>query len=84
MIGTRVGGIPEVVEDGASGFLVDVDDREAYALHLAALLGDRGKAKAMGARARETAVGRFDRHHVVSSYERLYQDLIDDAGPCPE
>ncbi len=84
VIGTRVGGIPEVVENGVSGFLVDVDDRESYSLHLAALLGDRNKATAMGAGARERAVQRFDRHHVVRSYEKLYQSLIDDKGPCPE
>jgi starch synthase len=84
VIGTRVGGIPEVVESGESGFLVDVEDREAYSLHLAALLGNRAKAAAMGAKARERAVQRFDRDHVVRSYERLYQGLIDGAEPCLE
>lgn len=84
VIGTRVGGIPEVVESGVSGFLVDVDDREAYSLHLAALLGDREKAKGMGDRARERAAKHFDRHHVVRSYEQLYQGLLVEDAPCPE
>ncbi len=84
VIGTRVGGIPEVVEDGVSGFLVDVDDREAYSLHLAALLGDREKAKGMGDKARERAEKNFDRHHVVRSYEQLYLGLLKEDAPCPD
>ena len=83
VVGTRVGGIPEVVEHGVSGLLVDVNDREAYSLHLAALLGDRDRATSMGLAARERAEIRFDRHHVVRSYEDLYAGLVEDSVPCP-
>ncbi|MFT5734327.1 MAG: N-acetyl-alpha-D-glucosaminyl L-malate synthase BshA [Planctomycetota bacterium] len=84
VLGTRVGGVPEVVENGVSGLLVEVNDREAYSRHLAALLGDRERARTMGLAARERAAARFDRHQVVRAYEDLYRDLIHEDVPCPE
>jgi len=84
VLGTRVGGVAEVVEDGVSGHLVDVDDQEGFARHLAGLLGDREQAKVMGLAARERATARFDRRDVVQSYEKIYRDLTEPlAGPCP-
>ncbi|MGK0483591.1 MAG: glycosyltransferase involved in cell wall biosynthesis, partial [Planctomycetota bacterium] len=52
--------------------------------HLAALLGDRERARTMGLAARERAAARFDRHQVVRAYEDLYRDLIHEDVPCPE
>ena len=42
VLGTRVGGVAEVVTDGTTGVLVDPEDRAAYASEMARLLGDRG------------------------------------------
>ena len=83
VLGTRVGGLPEVVEDGISGYLVALDDREGYARRLADLLGDRDRARKMGVAARERAATHFDRNHVVRSYEDLYRALIAEDAPCP-
>lgn len=83
VLGTRVGGVAEVVVDGTTGVLVDPEDRAAYAAEMARLLGDRPAAAQLGAAARDRAVDRFDRRSVVEEYESLYRELVGGAGPCP-
>ena len=83
VLGTRVGGVAEVVVDGTTGVLVDPEDRAAYAAEMARLLGDRPAAAQLGAAARDRAVLRFDRRSVVEEYESLYRELVGGAGPCP-
>jgi glycosyltransferase involved in cell wall biosynthesis len=53
VIGSRAGGIPDVVEDGVNGILVDDDDHAAIADTLVRLLTDRGLAERLGAGALE-------------------------------
>ena len=53
VVATRVGGIPEVVEDGTTGLLVPPREAEALAGKVAGLLGDAGLRERLGARARE-------------------------------
>lgn len=84
VVATRVGGVPEVVEDGVSGVLVDRDDRGGYAARLAELLADRPRTTEMGRAARARAEGSFDRADVVARYEQLYRQLASRGdAPCP-
>ena len=53
VVATRVGGIPEVVEDGTTGLLVPPREAEALAEKVAGLLADAGLRERLGARARE-------------------------------
>jgi len=78
VVGTQVGGLPEVVENGTSGLLSPVEDLAGLAGHLASLLEDRSRASAMGAAARERASALFDRRRVVEQYEGLYRRLLGD------
>ena len=55
VVGGRVGGVPDLVEDGASGLLVDPDDVNGIADAVVRLLGDRAEAERMGRAARERA-----------------------------
>jgi glycosyltransferase involved in cell wall biosynthesis len=55
VIGGRVGGVPDLVEDGTSGMLVDPDDVEGIAAAMVRLLTDREGAERMGKAAREQA-----------------------------
>jgi glycosyltransferase involved in cell wall biosynthesis len=59
---TRVGGVPEMVEPGASGWLVGAGEPRALGEALASLLADEPRARAMGRRARELA----RRHHAAA------------------
>ena len=83
VLGTRVGGVAEVITDGTTGVLVDPEDRAAYASEMARLLGDRQGAARLGVAARDRAVARFDRRKVVEEYESLYRELVGETGPCP-
>ncbi|GHI03340.1 glycosyl transferase family 1 [Streptomyces cellostaticus] len=81
VVASRVGGIPEVVEDGRTGLLVDVDDdfEEGLARALDAVLGDRETARRMGAAGRERAVGEFDWDAVARRTAGLYEEILKQA-----
>ena len=59
VVASRVGGLPEVVTDGVTGFLVDPGDVDALHDRLATLLADRRLARRMGEAARAAVVERF-------------------------
>jgi glycosyltransferase involved in cell wall biosynthesis len=70
-VATRVGGVPEVVEDGRSGRLVPREDPAALASAVAAVL-DAPDAAAMGARGRARVESAFTLHAMVRGLERVY------------
>jgi glycosyltransferase involved in cell wall biosynthesis len=72
VVASRVGGIPEAVVDGESGFLVPSGDPRALAAALARVLdaGDRGAA--LGAAARARAVAEFSVERMAERYRELY------------
>ncbi len=74
-VSTRVGGIPEVVEDGESGLLVPAGDVDALAKALEALIHDASRRRALGAAARARARERFSAEVIVPRYEALYRRL---------
>ncbi len=75
VVATRVGGIPEVVEDGETGLLVPPRDPEALADAICTLLENPSRAQAMGERGRRTAQDRFSAETMVRAVERLYLDV---------
>jgi glycosyltransferase involved in cell wall biosynthesis len=74
VVATRVGGVPGLVEDGQSGFVVEPDDVEAFAQRLVDLLTDRKLRCKMGQRARQLAE-RFRVQTVAEQYRQLYYGL---------
>jgi glycosyltransferase involved in cell wall biosynthesis len=58
VVACRTAGVPEVVEDGVTGLLVPPGDDAAYAMALAGLLADPGRARAMGQAARDRVAAR--------------------------
>jgi glycosyltransferase involved in cell wall biosynthesis len=60
VVAASVGGIPEQVADGRSGYLTAPGDSEAMAARLGQLLAGPRKAEAMGKQARARAVKQFD------------------------
>jgi N-acetyl-alpha-D-glucosaminyl L-malate synthase BshA len=76
VVSTRVGGVPEVIEHGRSGLLVDVDDLDGFAQAIRNLMSKPALLQEMAAAARRTAVERYDRSKVVQRYESLYERLL--------
>ncbi|MFF4018777.1 glycogen synthase [Streptomyces sp. NPDC001843] len=81
VVASRVGGIPEVVEDGVTGLLVTADDDfEAGLAHaLDTVLGDPEAARRMGGAGRERAVGEFGWDAVARRTVRLYEEIVKQA-----
>ena len=76
VIASRVGGIPEVVTDGETGFLSEVGDVTKMAEDAARLLSDETFRKQMGVRARESAVSRYRTDLVIPQYIRFYEEVL--------
>jgi N-acetyl-alpha-D-glucosaminyl L-malate synthase BshA len=74
-VSTRVGGIPEVVEDNESGLLVPPRDVAALATALEALIHDEPRRKALGQAGQARARARFSAEVIVPRYEALYRRL---------
>jgi N-acetyl-alpha-D-glucosaminyl L-malate synthase BshA len=76
VIATRVGGVPEVVEEGETGFLFPVGDVEAMANAAIRILNDPQTGRRMGKRGRELAIERFTTDKIIPQYEALYASLL--------
>jgi N-acetyl-alpha-D-glucosaminyl L-malate synthase BshA len=75
-IATNVGGMPEVVEHGTSGFLANVGDVETMAGYAIELLNDPSKLAEMARAARCAAQSRFCSTKIIPQYERFYQQVL--------
>jgi len=73
VIGSHVDGIPEIVQEGLTGFLVPPGDEEALAERLRWVLKHPQEAKAMGHRAREFARSFFSPEAYLAGYRRLFE-----------
>jgi len=76
VLGTRAGGLPEVVEAGVSGELFEVGDVAAAVEAANGLVGDPDRHAAMSRAARERAISAFSAEAVVATYEDLYHDVL--------
>jgi L-malate glycosyltransferase len=76
VLATRVGGLPEVIEDGSGGRLIDADDQDAFVRELRTWITDPQLACTHGRAGRERAVSSFGREAGVDRYEALYRRLL--------
>jgi N-acetyl-alpha-D-glucosaminyl L-malate synthase BshA len=76
VVASRVGGIPEVVTDGETGFLSEVGDIEKMAKDAARLLADADLRRVMGKRARESALSRYRTDIVIPQYIDFYNRIL--------
>ena len=72
-VATRVGGIPEVVEDGVSGLLVPAGDVDGLARAAQRLIGDPALRATLGRAGRARAREQFSADRIVPSYIELYE-----------
>jgi len=76
VVASRVGGLPEVIEDGVSGFLHPLDDLDGMARSTLRLLTDRALHARLAAGARETAHVRYSDTRIVPLYETCYSETL--------
>jgi len=79
-VATNVGGVPEVIEHGVTGFLADVGDVETMARYAIDILSDETKLREMGKAARRAAQSRFCASRIVPQYEEFYRTVLERAS----
>jgi N-acetyl-alpha-D-glucosaminyl L-malate synthase BshA len=79
-IATPVGGVPEVVDHGRSGFLAPVGDVETMARYAIELLSDEKRLREMGKVARWEAQTRFCSTKIIPEYEKFYERVLERAA----
>jgi glycosyltransferase involved in cell wall biosynthesis len=75
VVATAVGGIPEIVEDAVSGFLVPPGDPQTLAHGITTILTSDTAAKAMGERGRQRVLQEFTFESQASAYRRLFEEI---------
>jgi len=75
-VASRVGGVPEMIEDGASGILVDPNDPHDIGQALLRVLGDDRLARSMGRRGRELALRRHRASAVARRTLAVYREIV--------
>lgn len=80
VIATRVGGLPEVVRDGETGYLVLLGDTTAMAAHAHRILSDAEFKAEMGRRARAWAISQFATEKIIPQYEAMYERVVREAA----
>lgn len=76
IVATDVGGVPEIVDHGRSGLLVEPSNPEALADAVASLLGDRPKAAALAAEARRKVERTFSLKKHAENMMSLYGEVL--------
>lgn len=76
-IGTNVGGIPEVIDDGNTGYICELGDIETIAAKSTALLSNPSLHQQFSEQAVMTVKSKFRAETIVRQYEQLYLKLLD-------
>jgi len=74
IVALRVGGVPDVIEDGVSGVLVSGRDPAVFARELRSLIADASTRRRFARQARERARARYSSGRLVSEIDQLYRD----------
>jgi glycosyltransferase involved in cell wall biosynthesis len=84
VVATRVGGTPDVVEDGRDGMLVPVGDVDAIAAALERLARDPELRREYGTHGRARVIPRYRVQRLVDDVDALYRELLSEQGmPLP-
>lgn len=80
VVATRVGGIPEIIDDGLDGILVPPADSAALATALVTVLADEPYRRRLAGAGRPKARDRYTFERMVREYEGVYDELSSSAG----
>jgi glycosyltransferase involved in cell wall biosynthesis len=76
VVATQVGGIPEQIEEGVTGFLVQVRNPDSMADRIVRLQNNKALRKALGINASQRAKGRFSLERMVGEYLNWYKEIL--------
>jgi L-malate glycosyltransferase len=76
VVASRVGGIPEVINDGETGYMSDVGDTDKMSDDVMRLLNNEQMRLAFGARGRELAISRYSSEKIIPQYIDFYEKVI--------
>lgn len=77
VVGSRIGGLPEVIVDGETGYLCSPHDVECMTALVMGLLDEPDRRKEIGMKARQRALDLFARDAIVERYLQAYQRLLE-------
>jgi glycosyltransferase involved in cell wall biosynthesis len=80
VVSTRVGGVPEVVQHGQSGFLADAGDDQTLSARILELAANPELRSSLGARGRDRACSVFSEVQMAERYAALYEEMLGAAG----
>jgi len=78
-IGTNIGGIPEVIEHGVTGYTCDVGDIEAISRYAITLLTDEELHEDIAQNCLQAVQTTFQSSEIISQYENIYYELLSNA-----
>ncbi|HBC47802.1 MAG TPA: hypothetical protein DCZ43_12210 [candidate division Zixibacteria bacterium] len=76
VVGSIVGGLPELVKDGEVGYLEPIGNVNAMATRSLELLSDKSLHQRMAENARKLTVEKFDTADIVKQYYQFYQEVL--------
>ena len=76
VVASRVGGVPDLVREGVTGFMISSDDAEGYAQRILSLLEDDQLRKQLGANGRSFATKHLNKNTILSQLERVYREVL--------
>jgi glycosyltransferase involved in cell wall biosynthesis len=75
VVASRVGGLPDLIEEGRTGLLFAPDDENSLVLALSSLLDDKQQARQLGNAGREQVRSTYSLERMAMEYERHYREL---------
>ncbi|MGH9820293.1 MAG: glycosyltransferase, partial [Pyrinomonadaceae bacterium] len=76
VIATRIGGVPEVVTDGETGYLSDVGDIEKMSTDTLRLLDDEDLRRRFGEKGRQQSIERYSTAKIIPQYIAFYEKIL--------
>ncbi|NJM52914.1 MAG: glycosyltransferase [Blastocatellia bacterium] len=76
VIATRIGGIPEVINDGETGYLSEIGNVEKMSKDAVKLLEDEDLRRSFGKRGRELAISRYSTEKIIPQYIEFYEKVL--------
>lgn len=74
---STAGGLPEMLDDGISGYVFEIDDLRCFTARLKYLIESAERRKLMGERGREISTDRFSIEQTIETTRSLYSKLVD-------